>query len=169
MGKEADLVLQAWKFQLAQRLADSQEPVVGAVLAVAGPVGDEAHLGPFLPGGIRLVVEVADGVPLLPGQLGHRRLECMGDIGSHGELDHAEALVAALGAVLEQVLLVACRVGAHEDLFHSRRQRGQRFLEHAQLFITRRHVAVAKLRVHDQLLLGPINVEGLVGLEVLVQ
>ena len=101
-------------------------------------------------------------LPVLVLYLAHRRPKCRSHIGAHRELDHLETLVLPLGAVLQQLLLISGAVRTHEHLLHPCRQHLQRFFEHAQLLMARRHIAVAKLRVQHLLLLRPPDIQRLI-------
>src|SRR5271166_686605 len=85
-----------------------------------------------------------------------------------GEFDHPEALVLALGAILQKTLLIAGRIRAQVKLRYAARQQARRLFENAQLLVPGRNIAVAELRMHDQALLRPPGVERLIGLEALV-
>ena len=65
-------------------------------------------------------------------------------------------------------MLIACRIGTEIDLFHPFREHVEGFLEYPKLLIAGRDVPVPELRVEDKLLLGPPNIERLIGFVSLV-
>ena len=139
------------------------------LLAVGYPVWYEVHLRPLLtcldPGGAQSAVR---GMPVLFGNLGHRAPELRRHVDAYRKLDHSEALVSALGAVPQQLVLIPSRVRPQHHLVHRTRQMLQRFGQHSQLLIASRYVAVPKLRMHYQLSLGPVGRQRLIRLVLLL-
>ena len=99
--------------QLAQRLADCQEPVIRPVAAVASPVRHVADLGPFLVRLLRFSFEHADqGFPFGFCRCQHGSAKCRGHVGADGEVNYPEPRVFAFATVQQQLFLVACGVRA---------------------------------------------------------
>ena len=65
----------------------------------------------------------------------------------------------------EQLDFVACRIGSQSHIVDACGQLCQRIFENTKLLITGWNVAVSKLRAHNELLLGPPDVQWLIRLE----
>ena len=168
LGGKRQLRLVAQR-QLAQRFADREKAVIGAVAAVPGPIGHVDDLGPFLIGVLRLAVRFADQwLPRALGRRPHSRAESLGHVGADRELDHAKARVFSLAAIEQQLFLIARRVRTQRDCPHAVRQMAQAVFQDAQLLVSGGHVAVAELRIEHRALLRPPAVQRLIRLELLV-
>ena len=86
---------------------------------------------------------------------------------AYGELDPAEPFVAPI-AIGHKVMLITRRIGTKANSLHSGREEGKVVNEDAELFMSRRDVAVPELRMKDKALFRPVSIQRLVGFEALI-
>jgi hypothetical protein len=159
LKRKLSLQLGSRKVGLVQTLSYAHIPIGRPMLLSRKILGNETDLSILLACFNEPAVHLSlQWMPVPLFNLGYRFLELRSHIGTDCEFDHPEASIHAFSTIPEKVVLISGSVRTEKHLLNSRGKKTERLPENSELLKTRRHVAVPKFRMQNQIVLEPIRV-----------